>query len=395
MTIGTRTRALALAAALLPILPACSSIRAMRGTEPLLAPHLGDAAKRTSSQTTENVIVVTIDGVRWQDVFGGVDASLAADAGMPESAIVDAPHLLPNLYALARRGLVSGAPGYGPAMEASGPNFVSLPGYLEIFSGSTRVGCTTNLCDATTSETFLDRARDRLATKDTDVAAIGSWETLANAVSARPERITVSVGKHGGASRDNVRMSDELSALLDEGAKADPAPGDGDYRPDRITAPIALRYLEAARPRVLAVGLGDTDEHAHAGDYARYVDALRHADTFLGELTSTLRRMGSYGERTSVVVTCDHGRAEGFRDHGWDVPESRRVWMVAAGGAVPALGYAGSEGARRLADIAPTLETLLGMDAPATADRGTPIAAIRTARPSQVLAQGGSPTLLR
>jgi hypothetical protein len=376
-TIGRlRRTARALTSTLALALGACSWLPRPEPMPARSSPAMPLPLDRAPHGRTDNVVLVTIDGVRWQDVFGGVDPAMARWSSLPDAEVVDAERLLPNLYALARRGVVSGAPGHGRPMMASGPNYVSLPGYLEIFTGSREVGCRTNRCGPTGRRTIVDRARDSLGTKDTDVAVIASWETIANAASARPERIALSAGRHGGASREKVKADAELARLMDAAADADPAPGDADYRPDAHTAAIALRYLEVERPRVLAVNLGDTDEYAHAGDYASYVRALRQADAFLGALRERLARMGDYGRNTTVVVTCDHGRSAGFNDHGWDVPESGRVWMVASGGAVPSLGYLDAGGAERLADIAPTLEALLGIGREPVEARGTPMAAV-------------------
>jgi hypothetical protein len=97
----------------------------------LLSGHAPVAA----SGRTRNVVIVTIDGVRWQEVFGGIDTRLARRGGMSEGDIVRGNDLTPNLHRyLAGRGVVLGAPGYGE-MVASGPEFLSLPGYEEIFSG--------------------------------------------------------------------------------------------------------------------------------------------------------------------------------------------------------------------------------------------------------------------
>ena len=72
--------------------------------------------------------------------------------------------------------------------------------------------------------------------------------------------------------------------------RAGAGPGWLDYRRDRYTAALALEYLVATRPRLLFVGLGDTDEYAHRDDYPRYLDSLRAADQFVGELMTTLAR---------------------------------------------------------------------------------------------------------
>ena len=82
-------------------------------------------------------------------------------------------------------------------------------------------------------------------------------------------------------------------------------------------------------------------------------------------------------------------------DHGWDVPESGRVWMVAGGGAVPALGYLSEGGAARLADIAPTLEALLGIGDEPVVAAGRAMAAVVTDRGARFVARGAGSTMLR
>jgi arylsulfatase A-like enzyme len=149
--------------------------------------------------------------------------------------------------------------------------------------------------------------------------------------------------------------------LLDQGTRAASAPGAGDFRPDRFTAEIALRYLERDAPRFLFIGLGEPDEYAHQGNYRGYLASLRAADDALGRLVDTLGRMGERGRRTSVFVTTDHGRASSFRDHGGYAPESGRVWLVASGGSIPETGPVRSFEPHRLADIAPTMRALMGL----------------------------------
>jgi hypothetical protein len=287
------------------------------------------AAAPAVSWRAPHVVLVTVDGVRWQDVF---------NAEMSER--------LPNLAALARRGIALGRPGDEP-FEASGPNFVSLPGYREIISGHPTVGCTNNDCPATTDVTLLDELR-AAGLPPSDVAAIGSWERLERAAAASPEDLAVSFGRHAGASRDRMRVSPRAAALLEAAEDADAAPGHHDYRPDALTAALALEYARVVHPRFLWVGLGDTDEHAHKGEYAEYLESLHRADAVVGELVRTL------GDDTIVIVTTDHGRAANFRDHGGFAPESQAVWLVAAG---PGLSAAerearGLPSPRRLSGIA-------------------------------------------
>jgi arylsulfatase A-like enzyme len=131
--------------------------------------------------------------------------------------------------------------------------------------------------------------------------------------------------------------------------------------------------LRAERPDFLFVGLGETDEFAHQGNYAGYLDALREADRFLGELATELAARAQAGVRTALFVTADHGRAASFKDHGKPYPESARVWLVASGTAIAARGFVSSPQPRHLADITPTLRSVFGLPADGTRGAGSPL----------------------
>jgi hypothetical protein len=299
-------------------------------TTPLVTPR--------SAPRTRNIILVTIDGVRWQEIFGGAARELPCRG---------ASALVPNLQALGEAGITVGA--VGEPMLSSGPKFVSLPGYREIVRGRASADCTDNECARLETPTLLDEM--------SDVAVIASWERIARVT---PKNAVVSAGRHEGSRRDQLRVNARASQILDEGAHSRARPGYADYRPDRYTAALAKEYLRERRPRFLWVALGDTDEYAHRNDYDGYLASLRGADRLVGELWAQLGEMGEYGAETTLLVTADHGRADDFRDHG-DAPESSRVWLVAAGGAVMPRGKVPAQRTVHLADIAPTVRVLLGL----------------------------------
>jgi hypothetical protein len=283
------------------------------------------------------VVIVTLDGVRWQEVFLGSDR---ARAGTPP---VKGGSIFKNLYALGfERGSVIGAPGIG-TMNASGPNYISLPGYTEILGGRPS-RCTSNDCIRTALPSLLDEARAVGA----KVAAFASWEKLDLAATTTPGGFVSSCGRNGDAS-------------------IDPWPGHGDYRPDLKTADAAFAYYENELPDVFFLGLGDPDEFAHRDDYPGYLASLRRADEIIGRLLDMLDRLGERGRNTHVVVTTDHGRASDFKNHG-GMPEAARVWMIASGPRFLARGPVSSPEPRHLADIAPTLRVVLGLP-PDTSDR--------------------------
>jgi len=316
------------------------------------------------------VVLVVLDGARWQDVFLGADPQLAAEASV---AAPRADVLMPHLHALiADRGAAMGAPGHGAPLVASGPNYVSLPGYTEIFTGRPANGCRDNDCAPTRIPTVMDEVAARSRAPGGAVV-IASWERIERAASADPARLVLSVGRSRVSHGEALRDDDVARELLDRGAHADPFPGYGDFRPDRMTAAVALHYLETKRPRLMFLGLGEPDEYAHRGDYAGYLGSLRASDAVLGELFAALDRMGTRGRHTTVLVTADHGRGRDYRFHGRDFPESARVWLVAAGAGVEARGLAHAVRPHRLADVAPTVRALLQLPADLGPTSGEPI----------------------
>jgi hypothetical protein len=271
--------------------------------------------------------IVTLDGVRAEDIYE-----------------------LPHLSALAARGVAL------EGLRASGPRFVSLPGYREIFSGRPAGGCTSNACGRLRDATLLDELAD--------VVVMASWEGYEGAVARAPGAVAISAGRRGGVTRDRVRINAQTAAWLDRGAAAGAWPGHDDYRPDRFTEELVLSYLDSRQPRVLVVGLGDTDEHAHRGNLAAYRAALSDADAFIGALERRL------DPETILIVTTDHGRSPTFADHG-DDDASGQVWLVAAGGPLPRRGLVYAP--HHLRDLAPTLRALLGLERDPSPLSGSPM----------------------
>ncbi len=295
------------------------------------------AASPPPAPRTDAVVFVVLDGARWQEVLVGSDPKFA----IGEDRDLRAETVMPNLHRMIAEGAVIGAPAHGAAMVASGPNFISLPGYTEIFTGRTPFACADNECPATHVPTIADEVR----ASSSDVAVFSSWGPIARAAASHPA--------------DIVRSTGEV--------------GTGAFRADRATADRALAYFGEHRPSFFFLGLGEPDEYAHKGDYAGYIGSLRQADAVLGELRGLLAEMGERGERTSIFVTCDHGRSDDFQDHGWPWPESQRVWLVASGGAIPSRGFVDASRKHRLADIVPTVRVLLDLPADLSSGAGSPI----------------------
>jgi hypothetical protein len=318
--------------------------------------------ERGAEPAGTTVVVVTVDGARWEEVFRGVDPALGRAYGLRESEVVDARSLVPNLAGLtAGYGAALGAPEVGVEMRASGPNFVSLPGYTELFTGRGPSACRDNACGAIAEPTVIDDLALRFGCSPEDAAVVTSWPDIGRVAAMRPDCSSMSSGRHGGFHLDRFRPTRADAERFDADARADPFPGHGDFRPDHLTAARAVAYLERYEPRFMFVGLGETDEYGHRADYRGYLTALSEADRWVGALAQSLSRMAMRGRRTALFVTADHGRAKSFVEHGAAYPESARVWLVAAGTEITPRRFPAGGRARRLADVIPTARRLLGL----------------------------------
>jgi hypothetical protein len=306
-----------------------------------------------NAHESTRLVLVTIDGVRWEDVLGGPDVT-SASSPSPE------PEAMPTLKRLVReRGIALGGPGCAHDVRASGPNFVSLPGYLEMFTGKTS-SCTHNYCPPVSTDTVIDEAR-AAAHREGDVAVFASWNKYGYAAAHDRRAIVMSTGASAISLRA-AKQDERLKFLLQVGQANAGFPGHVDYRPDLYTGRIALRYLETLTPRLLVVGLGDADEQAHRGDIPGYRRAIQRADDFIADLDRTLARMGEDGKKTAVIVTTDHGRAHSLRAHGASFPESQRVFVAAFGAGIAHRGVTCATEPLRLSHIAGVMRTLLALD---------------------------------
>jgi hypothetical protein len=313
--------------------------------------------------TDAHVVVVTLDGVRWQDVF---DTSLSEQLEHGPSKIGSLMPRTRELVSAHGVALGAGGDGCGVVQTASAAN-ISLPGYLEIFSGRANT-CTSNDCDRTTLPTVFDEAaRAGLGM----VASISSWPQIERAVSRGDRGVFVNAGRRAWPG-ERPASDSPLAQLVDAGDAAAAFPSTGDYRPDRYTVPIALQYFREHSPALFHVGLVDADEWAHRDDVVAYATALRASDALIGDLADAIAGSEA-GERTTVIITTDHGRNETFKDHTGLRYDSSRTFVLAFGARVPARGVICPTRNHTLTDIAPTVREILGLPTVHGSRRGAPI----------------------
>ena len=153
---------------------------------------------------------------------------------------------------------------------------------------------------------------------------------------------------------------------------------------------FALReHLRTHRPRLLFVGYGDTDLWAHLGRYDLVLETAHSVDRFVGELWNAFQAIPAYRDRTTFILTADHGRGSGpvqWKEHGVAEPGSEDIWLAVLGPDTAPLGERHGVAELTQSQLAATVAALLGRDfaaaspgaaAPVTAVLAAPAAAFR------------------
>jgi hypothetical protein len=326
----------------------------------LLAPASAGAAER-------RLVLVTLDGLDWTDVFRGADPQRAADRAFVHEAALAKPFveaadrraaLMPFLTeVVARQGVLIGDRDHGSCMAVANDKWFSYPGYNEILTGRADPSITSNEHGPNRNVTVLEwlNRRPEFAGR---VQAVGSWRTFRDILNADRSGLPVNAGWEDAPT---ASPAEAAIAKMQQGAPRIWAT----VRLDMLTHAYALEALKRTRPKVLYVAYGETDDFAHEGRYDLTLGAARRTDDFIAELWRTLQSDPDYAGRTTLIVTTDHGRGKGrpdaWKHHGRPIhAESDATWTAIIGPDIaPGAKLAGCAASNQ---IAATALKALGLD---------------------------------
>ncbi len=324
-----------------------------------------------------NVILITIDGLRWQEFFGGADRDYfkrdrSGSGGEPERRFWRQDQtdrrttLMPFVWkTVAVKGQIFGDPSAGSSAGVTNGLWFSYPGYSEMLAGVADPRIDSNNKVPNPNITVLEWLQTRPGFANR-VAAFGSWDVLPSILNTERSRIPVGNAWQPVPSpaTDRDRAINQLATDL---------PRYWSYGP--FDAPMVYAAVEALRsktsPRVLYVMLGEGDEWAHEGRYDLYLDATQRADRFIQQIWDTAQSLPEYANKTALVITTDHGRGatiKDWTDHGRDVPAAGRTWIAAIGPGIAPLGTRQSISVTT-SQIAATLAVLVGEQFPGSPSR--------------------------
>jgi arylsulfatase A-like enzyme len=116
-------------------------------------------------------------------------------------------------------------------------------------------------------------------------------------------------------------------------------------------------------PKLMIVNIPAADEFAHNGFREKYVAAIRQADTVVASIWFAIQSDSLLRDKTTMIVTDDHGRhTMDYTDHGDQCEGCRHIMLLIIGPDTPA-GVIDTSTHKQV-DIAPTVGKLLGFKTP-------------------------------
>jgi hypothetical protein len=345
--------------------------------------HAGEKKPRA-----ENVIVVTMDGYRWQEFFSGVDETLMNKQfggvrdidGLKkkyqrQTAEKSREAIMPFFWnTIAKNGQIFGDSSRKATARLTNGLKFSYPGYSEMFCGFADPSIKSNDKKNNVNLSVLEYLHERPGYKGR-VAAFCTWDVFPFIF--RSERSGLKV--HTGWSpiddaplTDRQRLMNEMLTKLPK------------YWPDNafdlVTMEFAREHLIRHKPRVLFVGLGETDEWGHGRRYDLYLDAANKNDRFIEDLWTLVQKMPEYRDKTALLITTDHGRGDSrvdWTDHGKNVPTAEFIWIAVLGPDTPALGVRENVETTQ-SQVAATIAHLVGEDFVSTTPKvASPLPGVR------------------
>lgn len=309
-----------------------------------------------NAQPAQNIIIITTDGLRWQEVFKGMDTAIANNPkfNQENSEYIYKTYwdndesrrrkkLMPFLWTtLFSKGQIWGNRKYGNHVDNANPYWFSYPGYNEMMTGYADTAINSNDHPANPNMNVLEFLHKQPGIKGR-LAVFGAWYAFDRILNEQRAGFPV-ISAFDAVGGNNPNANERLINLMNKDA----------YRPfneyeclDVFTHYAAREYLKTKKPRVLYIAYGETDEWAHAGQYRSYLDAARQVDTWIKQLWNFIQNDPQYKNKTALFITTDHGRGddnkEEWTSHNNKVLDSHEMWFAVMGPGMPALGEVKTE----------------------------------------------------
>ncbi len=324
--------------------------------------------------TNPKVILITMDGFRWQELFSGADKKLVTNKDYVkdtielkalfwrESAKERREALMPFVWrVMNKNGQIHGNRDLGSKMNLTNKHRFSYPGYNEILSGKAdddRIN--SNDKTPNPNKTILEIVNTEKK-YNRKVAAFGSWDVFPYIINESRSKVPVNAGFELAKGKDLTDKEKFLNKLQQE----TPSPW-RIVRLDVFTHNFALEYMKRKHPELVYIAYGETDDFAHDGNYQAYLKSANTADGFIKEIWNFIENDTFYKGQTTLIISTDHGRGtepiDTWRSHGSQISGSDQVWLMAIGRGIGSKGEIATREQLFSNQIAASIARLLGVN---------------------------------
>jgi len=322
-----------------------------------------------AQRKTENLVIVTLDGMRWQEVFSGADSVLLKNKSFTKDS--SGSHkaywtnniserrkkLFPFMWnTIATQGQLYGNRWQGNKANNANRYWFSYPGYNEIFTGFPDTMVNSNDKNWNKNINVLEFINQQAPFKG-KIAAFSSWDVFPYILNSRRSGIYVN------ADVDSLKFSGTGLQLVNEMQFLTARPVG--VRPDIFTYFAAKEYMKAYQPKVLYIAFDETDDYAHGGEYDQYLKSGFASDAMIADLWKYIQSTPAYQNKTTLIITCDHGRGdfikEEWKHHGSKIKDAGEIWIAAIGPDTKAQGEIKTNSLLYQEQLAATFAKLLGL----------------------------------
>jgi hypothetical protein len=322
---------------------------------------------------TKNVVVILIDGYRWQELFKGADFNLlnskkynAGDSLQrmkkfwSDDLNERRKKLMPFTWNyIAKHGQLYGNRVLGNNVNVMNPYWFSYPGRAEILSGFVDTAINSNEYGSNPNTNVLEFINDQKGYEG-KVVTFACWRATGRCLHKDKSNMLINVPWEDLQGNDLT----EAEILASEMQHFIPQIWGDDERLDANVYALAKSYISAHHPKVTYLDFGDTDEYAHAGNYESYLDDIHNLDAMIEKLWNLMQEDTFYKNNTTFFVVSDHGRGVGdeWTNHGSGTAHSNETWFMVMGPDTKPLGEMKTKEQIFQTQYATTIAALLGFN---------------------------------
>lgn len=332
---------------------------------------LGTNAQQSAATKKPKIVLITLDGFRWQELFTGADANLIENKEFVHdiaalktkfwrnTATERRAVLMPFLWnEVIKMGQLHGNRNLGSNVNLTNSMWFSYPGYNEILTGNPDDKRITSNDKVNNPNTTVLEKINNLPKYNGKVAAFGSWDVFPYIINEERSGIPVNAGFEA-ATGSNLSANE---IFLNELQTQIPSPF-STVRLDAFTSHYTLEYMKKEHPELVYISYGETDDFAHEGNYDAYLKSANNTDGLIKELWNFTQSDSFYKDNTIFIISTDHGRGtqpiDTWKDHGSEIKGADQVWLVVFGNGVNVLGEVTKTEQLFSTQIAPTVLQVL------------------------------------